>query len=186
MNLSIRSAWTLAIALSAMVLIPAAWAWAGAARAERTQSQRLTSISQKVQTIAELRSGLPDWTLTPKAASTLAPQVSSALAAAGLPASAMSCLSADSGGNQVTDNRSSSVQARSRRATLQLTGLTLPQLGKFLQVWREREPAWVVSQIDVAPEAAAQAGNISQTGGDLPLRTTLTLETLTLERGGVR
>lgn len=62
-----------------------------------------------------------------------------------------------------------------QRATLSLTGLSLPQLGAFLEAWRTAEPAWTITRIDLAP----QGGPAPSAGGDLPLRTGLTLEALT-------
>jgi hypothetical protein len=67
-----------------------------------------------------------------------------------------------------------------------LAGVTLPQLGGFLKEWRQREPAWTVSGIDLAPQAPGKKGEASSAGGDLPLRAVIGIETMFVEQGGGR
>lgn len=61
-----------------------------------------------------------------------------------------------------------------RRATLVLSPITLPELGRFLAAWNLLEPSWVVSDIDLVPIRQRD----STPGSDLPLRATLTATTI--------
>lgn len=189
MNLSPRILWSIVIAIALATLVPITWKWQSAARSERLQTDRLARLTAQATLINELRGKLPEWALAPKVAGMLAPEVGATLAVAGLPPSAMASLSADPEGQGSSgfDGSTSAApaQARTRRATLVLGGVTLPQLGAFLQQWRDRQPAWTVATIDVGPEqGSAAAAAKAQTGGDLPLRAVLTLENLSLQRSG--
>jgi hypothetical protein len=196
MTFSIRVLWGVVVLVAALALSITGWKWAQAASAERTQVQRLARLTTQANSINELRGKLPEWALAPKPPGTLAPEVSAILSASGLPASAMASLSADpdqggTGNNQgigAGNGGTGTVQARTRHATLVLGSVTLPQLGTFLQTWRDRQPAWTVATIDVTPELGSPAmAAKTQTGGDLPLRAVLTMENLSLQRsGGVR
>lgn len=145
--------------------------------------RELRQAREHVAEIEALRAAAPVWASKEPPASGLAPRVSAALAAAGLPASALAGLSPeaelDVGGGGGGEWR-----ARRRRATLTLTGTTLPQVGKFLAAWREHEPDWTVTGVDLAPEP----GKAPPQGGDLPLRATVTLEALYVDdvNGGIR
>jgi hypothetical protein len=180
--------WVATALVCGLVLIPTGWTWAQAARQSRAQGDRLARIAGSAQQLTELEARLPAWALIPKSTAALAPQVSAVLAAAGLPASAMTSLSAESASPA---SPGATVRAQARHATLVLSGLTLPQVGSFLQAWRQKQPAWTVSQIELSPEASAvgalgKPSSRPDTGGDLPLHAVLTLETLSLQRGGDR
>jgi hypothetical protein len=155
-------------------------AWGRALAREHAQVQRLTRITASATTIREIEDNLPTWTRLPKSAA-LAPEVTATLAAAGLPASAMASLSAEPDTGSLAGPGGGQVQVRARRATLVLASITLPQLGDALGRWRARQPGWTIASIDLAPEAGAIAAK-AQTGGDLPLRAVVSLETLSLER----
>ena len=186
MGLSPRSIWFVAIALSALTLGSTGWSWSRATRLQRVQIERLDRLTRHSKTISDLSTGLPAWALGAKPAGALAPEISATLTGSGLPASAMSSLAADPGTATQPGPAQASVQARTRRATLVLASLTLPQLGTFCETWRQRQPAWTIAALDISPELGAPTAK-AQTGGDLPLRAVLTLETISLERsGGVR
>ncbi|MBK9189389.1 MAG: hypothetical protein IPM33_10590 [Phycisphaerales bacterium] len=68
-----------------------------------------------------------------------------------------------------------------RRTTLTLTGIALPQIGRFLDDWRTTEPAWIPVSIDLAP----MGGKPPETGGDLPLRAVIGLEFTSIRYDGV-
>lgn len=68
------------------------------------------------------------------------------------------------------------------RAVVTLSPVTLPQLGTFLAAWREREPGWTVSSLDLSPQTDKAEGKAG--GRDLPLRVVIGLETLFVDRGG--
>jgi hypothetical protein len=180
---SIRKVWCIAAAVGASSVAWGGLSWTRAARAERVQMQRLNRLNACVKDLDTLRSKLPDWSANARPSGTLAPQVSAAISAAGLPASAMLSLSAD----PEMPAPAKGIQANRRRATLVLAPVTLPQLGAFLQTWRQRQPAWVISQLDVSPEPEGKKkDDAAMVGGDLPLRSVMTFETLWLDRGGVR
>jgi len=98
---------------------------------------------------------------------TLAARVAAILADAGLPRDSLASLSPET-----QQNLSNTTLAR-RRASLTLSPVTLPELGRFLDHWRQAEPAWTVTAIDLNP----QRQSVSTVGGDLPLRVLITLET---------
>lgn len=137
------------------------------AAAER---MRLTTVTEHLGELARLRSSAPPWTRQGPPAGGLAPRVSGALAASGLPATALSTLSpeAESGMGEAD------LRARRTRAVLTLAPVTLPQLGAFLSEWRTQAPEWTVSSIDLSPQNERDTG----AGGDLPLRAVLAIETL--------
>jgi hypothetical protein len=114
----------------------------------------------------------------------LATAVTGALGAAGLPASALASLSPESESGELLRQGArgaSTTGARTMlvrwRATLVLTPLTLPQLGRFLTTWRERSPQWTPSRIDIEPRREKDV----QPGADLPLRVTVGLESVTVQ-----
>ena len=183
MNTSSGMLWCVVGVVSASALVPTGWSWLHAVRLERAESLRLERVKHQAQKLGDLKTKLPEWALAAKAAGTLAPEVSAALGASGLPASAMASLSADPETAGTPGASAAGIQVRHRHATLVLGSVTLAQLGTFLQTWRQRQPAWTVSMMDVSPEPNGAALK-AQTGGDLPLHAVLTMETLTLERSG--
>jgi hypothetical protein len=169
-------------AVAALVSVSAAGAryWSARGRAT-TELARVRLVTSDARELARLRAGAPSWTAQERPGAGLAARVSAALAGCGLPASALSTLSpeAESGVGE-TDLR-----ARRTRAVVTLAPVTLPQLGGFLAAWRSGNPEWTVGSIDIAPQSAA--GAASGSGGDLPLRALVTLETLFVDReGGAR
>ncbi|MCW5775668.1 MAG: hypothetical protein KIS87_04380 [Phycisphaeraceae bacterium] len=164
MRAGVCALWTLALLGAAAPLAVTAPAWLDARARARRELAFVPEAARDARLIAELRLALP-----PHAehdAAPLARRVGVALAAAGLPAAALSDLSPES------NLRSAGVVGR--RATLTLTGVTLPELGRFLAAWRDAEPAWTVTAADLTPESS----RTTPPGGDRPLRAVLTLETL--------
>lgn len=103
----------------------------------------------------------------------LAQRVNDALAAAGLPQGTLSSLSPESATMQrATPTGPAMVR---KRATLTLAPIALPQVGKFLAEWRTQEPDWSVASVDLSPDG----GKVVPTGGDLPLRAVVVIETVT-------
>ncbi len=164
--------WLLVLALSGAALALTAPAASRAHRRLQGELARLATARAQAAEIALLRGDTPEWTRRPPPGSGLAERVSGALAAAGLPASALASLSpaaeTDVGGG-------GGLRARRRRAVVTLSGVTLPQVGGFLAAWRGLEPAWTVAGVDLTQDNAHRppAG-----GGDLPLRASIALEAL--------
>ncbi len=160
-----------AIAVGAPI---AAWrAHASAQHSAGFELARLRSIREKAGEIRRLRSSVE--TLPEAAAEDegLATRIPHALASAGVPVASLSSLTPQSesvslpGAGKVTK----------RRATVTLTPVTLPQLGAFLSAWRRAEPGWNVATIEVAPDG----GSTTAPGADLPLRVSLTIESVTAD-----
>lgn len=130
---------------------------------------QLLSVQSQAERLIALRSSDGEIASTP---GPLAQRVSDALAAAGLPSGTLSSLSPESATTQrATPGSAMTIR---KRATLTLAPITLPQVGKFLATWRAQEPAWSVASVDLAPEGS----RVSPTGGDLPLRAVVVIETV--------
>lgn len=96
---------------------------------------------------------------------TLAARVADVMSASALPRGSLESLSPETA--RATPGAASLPR---RSATLTLGSVTLPDLGRFLSTWREREPTWTIIALDLKP----RRDNTST--GDLPLRVVLTLE----------
>jgi hypothetical protein len=73
------------------------------------------------------------------------------------------------------------VRVERRRAVLTLGSITLPQLGRLLAAWREREPEWIVTSIDATPlqisDKPERGGGVQVApGGDIPARVVIAIE----------
>jgi hypothetical protein len=148
----------------------------GAASVAGTEGLRDLDLAQsRAMELVSLRAAAPSWTRRERPSTGLAPRISAALSAAGLPATAMSSLSPEAE-SQVGE---AALGARRSRAVLTLAPVTLPQLGAFLAAWRSREPHWTVSSLDLAPLGGTAK---ESPGGDLPLRAVIGLETLFVDR----
>ena len=104
---------------------------------------------------------------------TLAARVSAVLAASGLAQSSLAGLSPES-----VVQRSEAGTALRVRATLTLQSVTLPEVGRFIAEWRSRYPAWILTSIDLAPDA----GDKVTPGSDLPIRAVLVVESIAFDR----
>jgi hypothetical protein len=105
-------------------------------------------------------------------ASGLAPRIGATLGRCGLQASSLSSFTPES--ETLLPVAEGQTRLMRQRATLVLGGLTLPQLGAFLEAWRSAEPAWIAIAIEVSPASSSEN---NPAGGDLPLRTVVTVET---------
>ncbi|HYE02315.1 MAG TPA: hypothetical protein VD963_03665, partial [Phycisphaerales bacterium] len=123
--------------------------------------------------LRELERGLPSWARRSAPIAGLAQRVTSALAATGIDPATLGSLAPEAR----AAGRAGSAEFVRHQATLNLTGVTLPQVGLFLAAWREREPDWTVVSIDLRPLPTAAA----PPGGDLPLQAVLRLESISLE-----
>jgi hypothetical protein len=175
------AAWALAlvVGLGALGLAGsrAASAHAGASRS----LARLEAARASAAEIARLRAAAPPWMAAGRPEAGLSQRLGAALQAAGLPAQALSGVQA-----QAEPAGPPELRAARLRAGVTLTGLTLPQVGRFLAAWREREPRWTASSVDLSPEPprGGAGGAAARTGGDLPLRVAVTLECLFVDETG--
>ncbi|MCL4743435.1 MAG: hypothetical protein KJZ54_14660 [Phycisphaerales bacterium] len=156
--------WAVALVGAASPIASTAPAFLAARAAARHELTIAHDAARDVRRIVELRAALP----TPHTGdeSPLARRVGAALAAAGLDAGTLADLSPEA--------HLPSAGLVRRRATLTLTGVTLPEVGRFLAAWREAEPGWTVTAADLTPESSRTA----PPGADRPLRAVLTVEAL--------
>lgn len=148
-------------------------AWSGAralgARSEAALARAgLARAAADAGELAALRADAPE-AAEAKPASELPARVTATLAACGLPASAVQNFSAE------PSRRDAREGIQRERASLVLSQVTLPQVGRFLVAWRDAEPRWVVSSIELTADGPAPGG------GDLPLRVLMSLESPTAE-----
>jgi hypothetical protein len=169
MRRSIVILWSITTAAGAGVLISTGTRAAESHLVARNARRDLAHVTQQATHLVSLRRAAPE--VPERQESGLAPRVAGAMSAAGLATSVLQSLSPDS--------RSGEPGARvsRQRATLSLSGLSLPQVGKFLDAWRTAEPHWIVSSIELSPIAASN-GLPSALGTDLPLRAVVTIEGL--------
>lgn len=166
-------------------------AGAAAAAAER-RAQNLVAAAREIDTI---RAELPTWAVVASPdADSLAKRAGQTVASAGLPASSLSSFSTQT--ESVGSPTPSGARIQRRRASIVLSGITLPQLGSFLTAWRSQEPDWMIVTIDITQDGLDSSGRAgrgsaggaggSGGGGDLPIRVVLAAESLTLRRASVR
>lgn len=153
---------------------------AGAAAAAERDVARFHEVATAAAELADLARRSPS-DHPPASDGKLALRISAAISAAGLPAASLSSLSPESASTERLDG---GLRLIRRRATLMLTPLTLPQVGRFLDAWRMEAPGWTVSRIDLEPRR--ETSSSSATGGDLPLRAVIVIETLNLADTGPR
>jgi hypothetical protein len=143
-----------------------------------TSDARVTlhQVQASVAELSRLRSGGPSIPMARRPASALPSVLSAGLAAAGVPNQSLASFNASSpaaidGGHGLTKER----------ANLVLNPITLPQLGRVLAAWRESEPAWAITNIELSPLPLERAVSAHPTGGDRPISATLTLEAIVRE-----
>jgi hypothetical protein len=165
-----------AAVLSTLLIIPLAARANHAHAAREREHAKASRVVEQANRIGALRAELASDkdAMSPGSDAPLATRVSAALAASGLEQSTLAGLSPES----LSQQSGSQTTLRSR-ATLTLQNLTLPELGTFIAAWRDREPAWSITSLEMAPLANARA--IQKPGADLPIRAVLILETLRFE-----
>lgn len=132
----------------------------------RSRTERSIAAAARVRSdvarLVALRSARPTIGTGVEPTSDALALVNHALAGAGVPTTCLRSLA------PATEAAPSSLRAAPgyRRASMRLSlaGLTLPQLGAFLQTWRTSQGIWSVERIDLrteqrAPSGAAQASD---------------------------
>lgn len=173
---SIAAMWIVTAAASAAILV---LTWPGAVRSSRLaerEESTLVSASQDANAIVALRASVPN-PVSNQSQGGLTPRITVALQRAGLPATVLASLSPEAE-SRVEFRRG--IHVLRRRATLTLSGVTLPQVGRFLDSWRSTEPAWTPASIDLSPVG----GSPPVGGGDLPLRVVIAIETAMIAHDG--
>lgn len=143
-----------ALLLLALVPCVAIVAWAGqralAAHDRLDAAQRHhEKVIKSVALIDQLRNTTPS--ASPKPPPNVSGQVADVLVEAGLAPALLTNLAPEA---------ETSVGPRYRRqaARLTLEPVTLPDLGRFLKVWRSTRPEWTVVSITISPQILRQSG----------------------------
>jgi hypothetical protein len=171
MNRSIWLMWTAVIGMAVIAITTTGRSSSAARVAVQTRLIAFHGLADRVREYDRLQTQTARWPAAP-ADTSLAQEVSAALAAAGLPASTLANLSPDNG--TAVPGGPGLVQLR---AGLTLNNVTLPQVGRFLAEWRRRQPSWTVTGIDLIQEQP-KADAPNKTGGDLPLQAVLAMESI--------
>lgn len=174
---------TVGVAVSAIGL--SASTFAQARRQGKQSISRLERCRSDAERAQQLRFLLPACLSCTAEVSSgpLGPRLHKVLAGVNLASGVLTNLAPQSGTSTplrtsaVGDRREQLVQ---ERVAIKLEPLTLLELGTFLKAWQSTEPCWSISQIDVAP-ILADRGASPAPGSDLPVRASMTLETLTLK-----
>ncbi len=135
--------------------------------------------------LGSLRHKAPTFVTADMPSEDLTRRITRSLTMAGLSPSAMTSLTpeSDQAASAARTSENKPLYIR-RSARLTLDGITLPQLGKFLEAWRSSEPGWLASSIDLSPFTSSEsASRIKPANGErpaspreLPLRVLLTIE----------
>lgn len=139
----------------------------------------LQSAARDASVVIAMRDAVPVSMPSNQSQGGLTPRVTAALALAGVPDSALASLSPEAESQVLSQP---GLRITRRRATLTLSGITLPQVGRFLDAWRAAEPSWTTSGIDLSPAS----GQSTEAGGDQPLRAIITIETATVSHDGAQ
>lgn len=177
MSRSILYIWIGAVGLAGAAVAVTA---PGAARAKHDAMVAQASLhdaARNAEIIATMLARAPDAPADDPSRGGLTPRVTAALERAGLPVGVLGSLSPEAE-SQVASQ--AGVRVTCRRATLTLSGVTLPSVGRFLDAWRAAEPAWTPTSIDVSPAG----GQAPEAGGDLPLRAVVVIESITVRPTG--
>lgn len=139
--------WPVAVAVGLLVLgfgVALLRAHARHAAAQQTHQHVLT-VAQK---IAELRAAETVTTLERRPHAGLLEEITSTLAEAGVMSSALQSVTPEA---ESLAGTHAGVQYMHQRASVQLSELTLADLGRWLHVWRERSNGWIVASIELVP-----------------------------------
>ena len=155
--------WIAVIAITGAALACSGRAARGGAERLADAREQSLRVRAQLDELQWLRAAAPPGDRVPTAPEELPGRVSGIMRASGLPPTALA--SFDGGGiarhgDHVT-----------RRVSLVLQQVTLPQAGRFLSEWRLAEPQWVVASADLSPRGEPPAA-----GGDLPLQAVIALE----------
>jgi hypothetical protein len=156
-----------------------------ASRAESSLA-RVRVLLRQVDQLTRLGSDTPPWAARQRPAPGVAGRLSAALTTSGIPSAVLADVSpqADAPFHD-GPGRTGSAGLRRQRTSLTLTSVTLSQLGAFLGVWRQQEPCWIVTSIDLSPERTGKE-TAADAGGQLPLHAVLIMDAVYLDSAGDR
>ncbi len=139
--------WLAAIAVGLAVLWFAAALMRAQARHTAAQQthQHVLTVAQK---IAELRAAETVATLERRPHAGLLEEIASTLAEAGVTSSALQSVTPEAESPAGTH---AGVQYMHQRASVQISELSLADLGRWLHMWQERSNGWTVASIELVP-----------------------------------
>lgn len=181
MNRTILCVWLVVLAMSTCVLVIAGTRAAAARSQAHAARRELVHVSHQATELARLRQTTRDFPDRPEGG--LAGKVAAAMSRAGLSSSTLQTLSPEAQSAVTGDGGARLVR---QRATLTLSGPSLPQIGGFLEAWRIAEPNWVVSNIDLSQIVATTGHAPAALGTDVPLRAVISIEGLFKSPGASR
>ncbi|MCK6476468.1 MAG: hypothetical protein L6Q35_06525 [Phycisphaerales bacterium] len=160
--------------------------------AHATARDLYLATSSQLTELATLRAAWPAFAASDAPSEDLTRRVSRVISAAGLASSVLSNVSPDSDQPAGSAKSPGGTPLYLRRsARLSLDGVTLPDLGRFLEAWRKAEPGWVVTSIDLSATSGTSGGsriktpeNGSTSGRDRHLRALLAVEAIVATSDG--
>lgn len=130
----------------------------------------------------------PAWVDRAAPEAELAKRLAATLGQNALPASSLANVEPDAPApvGRLDDQQTGPLIKRAR-ASVTLRPLTLPEVGRFLDAFRQREPDWTITSVRIEPERLAKTPpNSSSMPRDLPLVVALSVESLYVERPDLR
>lgn len=198
MTRRLLSIWMLFITACAGLITHRATALIDARTSAMNTQARLLRVQQESAQIAALRARIPaclnaaslDASPSSGDSSPLTPRLHTVLSSLGLAPSTLANLSAQSP-SRIALKEFPRTSLETQRIGARLQGLTLPQLGEVLALWRRTEPCWRITTIEVAPTPISSSPASDRrapiaTGADLPLQVGLTLEKLGIHGRGAQ
>ncbi|MCG3123897.1 MAG: hypothetical protein GIKADHBN_02335 [Phycisphaerales bacterium] len=175
------------VGVGAVIAISWSYQYASQQRRAHAAARDLyLATSGQLGELASLKARYPAFAASDAPTEDLTRRVSRVISAAGLASSVLSNVSPDSDqpASSATSAGGTPLYLR-RSARLTLEGVTMPQLGRFLEAWRTAEPGWVVTSIDLAATSGSSGGSRIKTpeggaapGRDRPLRALLAVEAI--------
>lgn len=160
--------WLTSGTFSGLAFLLAGHAAVGHYRHLADERSRLRIVRGYATTIVSMPTGTRQSVGSHASTVTLAERVAAVLAQAGLTHRTLEELSPESSISMSDDT------IETRQATMTLTTITLPELGRFLESWLIDEPAWKMAAIDLTP----LAGEDALPGSDLPVRAVLKVSSI--------
>lgn len=157
------------LVMSAIVLAWSGHRWAMARTEANIAIRQLALVSADAKEIASIKASSPPESRRPRPAPGLATRVADVVSKADLRQAALQNLSPET-------ESAAGAGLRRQAAKITMDGMTLSELGRFLNEWRNAEPMWTVCSIDITPTPAKTRKASGPT--DRPLRAVLGIETI--------
>lgn len=183
----IRSSYLLAAGIAMAALLAAlAGSWLRAKEASLVEREdRTEATMRQIREVLELRALRDRASADVEPEANLTSLVLNALRGASVPEDAFRGLAVEGGTMALPRTSSSGPGYLLRRASVRLSGVRLPDLGRFLDRWRTEQPLHVVTAIDLARSRGAGRGG-ENSGSEERFDATLVLSTYVVVRDNSR